>query len=502
MDTKDIETSGESESAAAIASDFVCTPSLVPAGDIVIAILKLCENMRTNRHTLLGLGGHCKSLLYVLKDNEEQLAPEKKETIAESCVKILEDIKGKLADWTDSSVFKQLTLQDNIAEDIKCCHLAIESFLATFQITFSTGAEDWKTHFEVSRDQDHKEVVEYLSDIKNDAQLARETLAAKKADITNMMAYVQNLLGRYPQGDHRHSGLSNNLYIMQQTSGQLLPDYDLKHGEARRISSHPVESSGAFDIWEGEYLGKEKCAIKQVRCVEVTPEIRDRFLREVVIWRKLWEIDQGQYILPFWGAILNDGPYPFMVSPWMHYGDSLRFVINFPDVNRKKIIRRVALALQLLHSQDPPIAHGDIKAANILINKMGEPLLADFGLSKMMEDTGVRLIHSRGFLESYRWFAPELCSAPGILSPASDVFAFSMTILELMTGQRPFSHIKRTPEVLIRVQSGERPLRPTEPEVLERGLDGSMWNLLTRCWDANPEKRPTIHQILEELPVD
>ncbi|KAH8119614.1 kinase-like protein [Phellopilus nigrolimitatus] len=422
--------------AAVIAADFAPVPYLGPAVGVVLAILKLCEKVRVNKHEIVELGGRCESLLYALKDVSEQIAPEKMLAIVDSSVDLLQSIKEKMTAWIESSKVKQFFLQDDIAEDVKRCHQAIENFLTTFQISSHMQIHHWMATFAESQRQDQEETVKYLSDIQYQTHLIRETVVARDAQdasvATQIMAMMQNFMGQYQQGDYRHAGLSSNLYMIQQTSGQLLPDYDLKHGEVRRLGSHPVGGSAAFDIWEGEYLGKEKCAIKQVRGVEVTPKIRDRFLREVVIWRKLWKIDRGQYILPFWGAILNDGPYPFMVSPWMHYGDSLRFVIHHPDVNRKKIIRRVALALQLLHSQVPPIAHGDIKAANILINKMGEPLLADFGLSKMMEDiTGVPFTQSRGVSESYRWFAPELCSAPGILSPASDVFAFSMTVLEV-----------------------------------------------------------------------
>ena len=71
-----------------------------------------------------------------------------------------------------------------------------------------------------------------------------------------------------------------------------------------------------------------------------------------------------------------------------------------------------------------------------------------------------------------------------------------------MTGQPPFSHIKRNPEVLIKMQHGERPLRPTDPKVIERGLDDKLWNLLTRCWAAEPTERPTIYEVIDELPTE
>ena len=70
-----------------------------------------------------------------------------------------------------------------------------------------------------------------------------------------------------------------------------------------------------------------------------------------------------------------------------------------------------------------------------------------------------------------------------------------------MTGKEPFYYVKRQPEVLMRIQQGQRPERPTDPEVIERGLDDKLWDLLQRCWLREPEERPSIEQILQELPV-
>ncbi len=72
-------------------------------------------------------------------------------------------------------------------------------------------------------------------------------------------------------GDRRHTDLASNLYAVQAASKQLLPNYDLKAAEVRRVGSHPVGGSPAFDIWEGEYLGREKCAVKVIRGIEVSP---------------------------------------------------------------------------------------------------------------------------------------------------------------------------------------------------------------------------------------
>ncbi len=81
-------------------------------------------------------------------------------------------------------------------------------------------------------------------------------------------------MGNVPTGDWRHTGLQSNLYAISQQTGHLLPEVDLHAGEVRRTSSYPVGGSPAFDIWEGEYLGKEKVAIKVIRGVDVTPDSR------------------------------------------------------------------------------------------------------------------------------------------------------------------------------------------------------------------------------------
>ena len=70
-----------------------------------------------------------------------------------------------------------------------------------------------------------------------------------------------------------------------------------------------------------------------------------------------------------------------------------------------------------------------------------------------------------------------------------------------MTGEQPFAEVRRTTEVLIKLQRGERPKRPVGAEFKARGLDDKLWNILLLCWSNNPDDRPTMAQIIQGLPA-
>jgi len=222
------------------------------------------------------------------------------------------------------------------------------------------------------------------------------------------------------------------LYRLQLHSGELLPNFDLKSGEAQRIGHFPVSGSESFDVWEGIYLGHEKVAIKVIRAVPSDQKALRRFSREVLIWGKVWKTDRGKHLLPFYGFCLTDGPYPYTVSPWQRNGRALDYVRTYDStVNYFQLIRGISLGLQVLHTMSPPVVHGDVKGDNIFIDNQGKPLLADFGLSQMVEDiAGTPFTQSLGVSDSYRWFAPEVCVGQGVLSSSSDVYMFAMTVLE------------------------------------------------------------------------
>jgi class 3 adenylate cyclase/energy-coupling factor transporter ATP-binding protein EcfA2 len=92
-------------------------------------------------------------------------------------------------------------------------------------------------------------------------------------------------------------------------------------------------------------------------------------------------------------------------------------------------LAQAAEALTHLHSQDPPVIHGDVKPANLILTKGARIKLVDFGLSSA-PDAPRRRTGTPGFR------APEL-AADGAPSRASDIYALAATAFALLTGSPP-----------------------------------------------------------------
>ncbi|KAF8324137.1 kinase-like protein, partial [Clavulina sp. PMI_390] len=160
-------------------------------------------------------------------------------------------------------------------------------------------------------------------------------------------------------------------------------------------------------------------------------------------------------------------------------------------------IRDIASALEYIHGMLPPIIHGDLHVTNILVDAEGRGLLSDFGLSRIKHElTRTSTDIFEGGRE--RYLAPELLllseDASFRTHPASDCYAFGMTIFELATLQKPFAQFRRDRAASNAAEKGCRPSRPSQETLgmLSTQAADMLWELLTVMWAHEPSKRPSM----------
>ncbi|KAF7331922.1 TKL/TKL-ccin protein kinase [Mycena kentingensis (nom. inval.)] len=484
--------------AAQITAQFAPLPGMAPLAEVLCILMVLAQNVSQNRHAAQQLVERCHRLALCLHD--KAIANENVSTAITAVSVCLREIQIRMEQWGALSNIRAFIRQDEIAKDILNCNNALTDCFTNFQLTSQLAMHEWQSQLQLENERDKQELLGYLTNIENATQITQEATLATREDMHRIMALMQNFMGENLRtADRVHTGLSSNLYDLSSKTRELLPDFYLNRGEVQRIGSFPISGTAAMDIYEGLYLQREKVAIKVIRAVNADEHSIRRFKRECEIWKEVWRVDQGKHVLPFYG-FSDDGPFPYMVSPWMPNGTALTYVKQKDtSIDYVRLIKGVALGIQVLHNMS--IVHGDVKASNIVVDGLGNPLLADFGLSRIVEDiTGIPFSQSRGVSDSYRWFAPEVCIGQGVLSLNSDVYAYAMTVLELFTHSQPFNEIKHTTEVVIRSAKGEQPARPVDPRVLHRGLDDNLWMLLQRCWVTEPTHRPRIGDVLAMFP--
>lgn len=169
------------------------------------------------------------------------------------------------------------------------------------------------------------------------------------------------------------------------------------------------------------------------------------------------------------------------------------YITARPDINRIRPLSETADAVQYLHQEG--VIHGDLKANNILVDDNGHSLLCDFGLTKTVDSRTSTAMRGAG---TFRWQSPELWEdAPKTFE--SDVYAFDMTIAEVLAGEVPFISLKHDMAVMYAVMMrNERP--PRAPAKSSSGICyQSIWDVAVACWPKNPDDRIRMSEAHERI---
>ena len=133
-----------------------------------------------------------------------------------------------------------------------------------------------------------------------------------------------------------------------------------------------------------------------------------------------------------------------------------------------KLLRPVAAALDHAHAKG--VLHRDVKPSNVLLERDGTPMLADFGLAKMLSSDQTSLTRTGTILGTPAYMAPEQCEGQE-LTPAVDVYALGVVAYEMLTGRQPFVGTTPIAVMLAQVKDPLPPPHTLNPDIAQRVED-------------------------------
>ncbi|KAH8484267.1 hypothetical protein H0E87_028637 [Populus deltoides] len=146
--------------------------------------------------------------------------------------------------------------------------------------------------------------------------------------------------------------------------------------------------------------------------------------------------------------------------------------------------RQILQGLKYLHGCN--VIHTDLKCENILVTEFGNIKLADFGLSKCMEDGQSLKPGSRSSL----WMAPEVANPKsGGYDFRADTWSLGCVVVEMSTRKSPQYNASNTLALERAIRKGTGPIIPDS-------LSQTSKDFIKKCLQPDPNKRPTAAELL------
>lgn len=232
-----------------------------------------------------------------------------------------------------------------------------------------------------------------------------------------------------------------------------------------------------------ESIGRDVAVKVENRTLESERDQR-RFLREA---RAAGRMSSHPHVVDLFdvGVTVDGRPYLIMELCEGSYGDRMK-AAPLSHVEARWLGARIADALADAHQLG--VVHRDVKPANLLISRFGEPALADFGLAVLAEsrDTSITLELTPAYA------APEMFHH-GRPVPASDVYGLCATLYALMRGRPPRWRDGQNPTLASLVDMFAEPV----PDLA--GVPHDLTALLRRGMANDPAQRPSAADLRDAL---
>ena len=195
------------------------------------------------------------------------------------------------------------------------------------------------------------------------------------------------------------------------------------------------------------------------------PDIVRRFERESLVVGRLNHpnivhiIDRGT----------AGGRYYFV----MEYvdGTNLREVINADKIPlRTKLEAIVSVCKALDYAHKNGVIHRDVKPANVLIDRQGNALVADFGIAQIVSTPDSETTSTDVIMGTFAYMSPEQKVSSTNVDHTTDIYAVGVMLYEVLIGKKPMGRFKL-------------------PSEINRQLDSRFDDIILKCLSQDPKDR-------------
>ncbi|XP_013467632.3 protein STRUBBELIG-RECEPTOR FAMILY 2 [Medicago truncatula] len=263
-------------------------------------------------------------------------------------------------------------------------------------------------------------------------------------------------------------------------------------------------------VYRAELPDNKVLAVKTIQMAGLSFTEEEKFLDVVctasrlkhpnIVALKGYCLEHGQHLLVYdyvRNLTLDDALHSAAFKP-LSWGLRLRIALG------------VAQAIDYLHSTfSPPVTHGNLKAANILLNENLMARVSDCGLAilKPLTNTTTKIRASEIAIRDSGYDSPEHGQL-GACCTKSDVFAFGVLLLELLSGRKPFESFMRKEEQYLakwastRLHDNESLEQMVDPAIKRTFSSKALSryaDIISLCTQPVKEFRPPMSEIVDSL---
>ncbi|GMF20473.1 unnamed protein product [Phytophthora lilii] len=439
-------------------------------------------------------------------------------------------------------------------------HHELNELLVTYSLASASSALlEWKQQFALSRQQDEKALHDTLMALLCTPTFVNKEFPSERRQALALLELVAEFASNDPPRGHSpqlletlkmtHRRVSNLCDLhLRRVPRWFLPGCEVDFSLKDHVIGHSKGSFGSrlhrgeafrYSYTSDGALASSATSTVAVKCLWALPDVHYQTVEQLFTRSGVgkWTRVRHPNVVTVRGASHAASP-PYLVRDFTTYGGLTTYLAALemrakqcagPESSGKmetltwQLLYGASRGLLHLHEQHS-IVHGGLRCNNILVDKKGHAVIADFGLYTLAcdaRDSGLTEyfqvdVFDADAEELIRWQAPECLrehnayreslrslsetgsamvssgASATATSFATDVYAFGMCILEALTRTVPWAGLDISK---IRTLKGNLGLLPPRPKY----ISSQAWALIEKMCAADPNQRITLSEASQEL---